>query len=112
MTALVEAGAPVATIVGKTWDFHVTEALGTTLDIAHRPSGDETLAKATPVQVSQVAGWWTRLEPYLAIVRSPAGRIGLRYAIGGPLGLVLGLAAGASMVAIPNLPLDRLSHRN
>ncbi len=32
MTALVDAGAPVATIVGKAWDFHVTEALGTTLD--------------------------------------------------------------------------------
>src|SRR5438477_461104 len=32
MQALVEAGAPVATIVGKSWDFHVTEALGTTRD--------------------------------------------------------------------------------
>jgi 2-isopropylmalate synthase len=31
MRALLEAGAPVATIVGKSWDFHVTEALGTTL---------------------------------------------------------------------------------
>jgi 2-isopropylmalate synthase len=31
MQALIEAGAPVATIVGKSWDFHVTEALGTTL---------------------------------------------------------------------------------
>ncbi len=31
MTALLEAGAPVATIVGKSWDFHVTEALETTL---------------------------------------------------------------------------------
>jgi 2-isopropylmalate synthase len=32
MQALVEAGAPVATIVGKAWDYHVTEALGTTRD--------------------------------------------------------------------------------
>jgi 2-isopropylmalate synthase len=31
MQALIDAGAPVATIVGKSWDFHVTEALGTTL---------------------------------------------------------------------------------
>ena len=31
MQALVDAGAPVATIVGKAWDFHVTAALGTTL---------------------------------------------------------------------------------
>src|SRR6266540_3225819 len=31
MQALVEAGTPVATIVGKSWDFHVTHALGTTL---------------------------------------------------------------------------------
>jgi len=32
MQALLDAGAPVATIVGKTWDFHVTHALGTTLE--------------------------------------------------------------------------------
>jgi 2-isopropylmalate synthase len=31
MQALLEAGTPVATIVGKAWDFHVTHALGTTL---------------------------------------------------------------------------------
>ena len=30
MQAVVAAGTPVATIVGKSWDFHVTEALGTT----------------------------------------------------------------------------------
>src|SRR5437899_4670023 len=32
MQALAEAGAPVATIVGKAWDFQVTHALSTTLD--------------------------------------------------------------------------------
>jgi 2-isopropylmalate synthase len=32
MRALLEAGAPVATIVGKSWDFHVTQALETTLE--------------------------------------------------------------------------------
>jgi 2-isopropylmalate synthase len=31
MQALLESGAPVATIVGKSWDFHVTHALETTL---------------------------------------------------------------------------------
>jgi 2-isopropylmalate synthase len=31
MQALLDAGAPVATIVGKSWDFHVTHALDTTL---------------------------------------------------------------------------------
>jgi len=31
MQALLDAGAPVATIVGKSWDFHVMEAIGTTL---------------------------------------------------------------------------------
>src|SRR3989442_8426224 len=31
MQSLIEAGAPVATIVGKSWDFHVTQALETTL---------------------------------------------------------------------------------
>jgi 2-isopropylmalate synthase len=32
MRALLDAGAPVATIVGKSWDFHVTHALDTTPD--------------------------------------------------------------------------------
>src|SRR5262249_60982593 len=31
MQAILESGAPVATIVGKSWDFHVTGALETTL---------------------------------------------------------------------------------
>jgi 2-isopropylmalate synthase len=31
LQALVEAGSPVVTIFGKSWDFHVTSALGTTL---------------------------------------------------------------------------------
>jgi 2-isopropylmalate synthase len=31
LQALVEAGPPVVTIFGKSWDFHVTAALGTTL---------------------------------------------------------------------------------
>jgi 2-isopropylmalate synthase len=32
LRALVEAGPPVVTIFGKSWDFHVTAALGTTLE--------------------------------------------------------------------------------
>jgi 2-isopropylmalate synthase len=32
MQALLDAGSPVCTIVGKTWDFHVTEVLRVTLD--------------------------------------------------------------------------------
>ncbi|MCW2277647.1 citramalate synthase [Heliophilum fasciatum] len=32
LKAIVESGAPVATIFGKTWDFHVTTALKTTLE--------------------------------------------------------------------------------
>jgi len=32
LQALVEAGPPVVTIFGKSWDFHVTTALGTTLE--------------------------------------------------------------------------------
>ncbi len=31
LNSIIAAGAPVATIVGKTWDFHVTHALQTTL---------------------------------------------------------------------------------
>src|SRR5262245_26107153 len=32
LQALIEAGPPVVTIFGKSWDFHVTAALGTTLE--------------------------------------------------------------------------------
>jgi 2-isopropylmalate synthase len=32
LTALLDAKTPVVTIVGKTWDFHVTNVVGTTLD--------------------------------------------------------------------------------
>jgi 2-isopropylmalate synthase len=32
LKALLDAGAPVVTIVGKTWDLHVREVLGTTLE--------------------------------------------------------------------------------
>lgn len=32
LEALLASGTPVATIFGKSWDFHVTEALGTTLE--------------------------------------------------------------------------------
>jgi 2-isopropylmalate synthase len=32
LKALLDAGTPIVTIVGKTWDFHVTDVLGTTLD--------------------------------------------------------------------------------
>ena len=32
MQALVQAGAPVCTVVGKTWDFHATEVLRVSLD--------------------------------------------------------------------------------
>ena len=56
MQAIIESGAPVATIVGKSWDFHVTEALETTLaenvamihdSIAYlRPRMDEVLFDA------------------------------------------------------------------
>jgi len=40
LTALVEAGVSTACIVGKSWDFHVTEALRTTLDEGVAMVGD------------------------------------------------------------------------
>src|SRR5262245_6151994 len=40
LAALVSAGAPIACIVGKSWDFHVTEALRTTLDEGVAMVGD------------------------------------------------------------------------
>ena len=32
IAALLEADTPVVTLVGKSWDFHVERALGTTLE--------------------------------------------------------------------------------
>ena len=46
--ALVEAGTPTACIVGKSWDFHVTEALGTTLDEGVAMVGDSVRVPARP----------------------------------------------------------------
>ncbi len=40
LKALLEAETPVVTIVGKTWDFHVTNVLGATLDENLRMIGD------------------------------------------------------------------------
>src|SRR5262245_11049899 len=40
LRALLDASTPVVTIVGKTWDFHVTDVLGTTLDENLRMIGD------------------------------------------------------------------------
>ena len=40
LAALVNAGAPIACIVGKSWDFHVTDALRTTLDEGVAMVGD------------------------------------------------------------------------
>src|SRR5574337_421619 len=40
LQALVEAGPPVVTIFGKCWDFHVTSALGTTLEENLAMSGE------------------------------------------------------------------------
>src|SRR4051794_38593803 len=38
--ALLDAGTPVVTIVGKTWDMHVSEILGTSLEENLRMIGD------------------------------------------------------------------------
>jgi 2-isopropylmalate synthase len=40
LMALLDARTPVVTIVGKTWDFHVTEVLGTSLEENLRMIGD------------------------------------------------------------------------
>jgi 2-isopropylmalate synthase len=40
LKALLESGASVVTLVGKTWDLHVTEVLGATLDENLRMIGD------------------------------------------------------------------------
>src|SRR5882762_8520015 len=48
--ANMEAGAPVATIVGKSWDFHVTEALETTLPENLAMIGDTIAWLATRVE--------------------------------------------------------------
>src|SRR5262250_163543 len=40
LKALLDSGAAVVTIVGKTWDMHVKEVIGTTLDENLRMIGD------------------------------------------------------------------------
>ncbi len=48
LQALVEAGPPVVTIFGKSWDFHVTAVLGTTLEENLAMIGDSiTYLKST-----------------------------------------------------------------
>ena len=50
------------------------------IDFAPDEARDAFLAKATPAQTAQVAMLWTRAEPFVGVPRSPAARIGLRYA--------------------------------
>src|SRR5206468_6367844 len=76
MQALVEAGAPVATIVDKSWDFHVADAVDTTLDenlamiedtIAYlRPRMDEVIFDAEHF----FDGFRTNRENALATLRA------------------------------------------
>ena len=79
MQALIEAGAPVATIVGKSWDFHVTHALETTLPenlamigdtIAYlRPKMDEVMYDAEHC----FDGFRANREYALATLKAAAG---------------------------------------
>src|SRR2546427_2474566 len=79
MQALIEAGAPVATIVGKSWDFHVTHALETTLPenlamigdtIAYlRPKMDEVMYDAEHF----FDGFRANREYALATLKAAAG---------------------------------------
>jgi 2-isopropylmalate synthase len=79
MVAILESGAPVATIVGKSWDFHVTAALGTTRDenvamirdsIAYlRPKMDEVLFDAEHF----FDGFRANREYALATLKAAAG---------------------------------------
>jgi 2-isopropylmalate synthase len=79
MQAIIESGAPVATIVGKTWDFHVTQALETSRDenvamirdsIAYlRPTMDEVLFDAEHF----FDGFRANREYALATLKAAAG---------------------------------------
>ena len=50
------------------------------IDFAPDEARDAFLAKATTAQAAQVGAHWTRVEPFVGVARSPAARIGLRYA--------------------------------
>ena len=54
MQALLEAGTPVATIVGKSWDFHVTDALATSLP-ENLAMIEDTIAFLRPRAASRAA---------------------------------------------------------
>src|SRR5262249_39106524 len=79
MQSLIEAGAPVATIVGKSWDFHVREALETTLPENLAMIGD-TIAYLRP-KIDDVMhdadyffdGFRANREYALATLKAPAG---------------------------------------
>ncbi len=56
MKALVAAGTPVVTIVGKTWDLHVREVLGVSLDENLRMIADSVAFSCGPVSASRALG--------------------------------------------------------
>src|SRR5207249_697087 len=103
MQALLDAGAPVATIVGKSWDFHVTEALGTTLAENLAMIGDTIaflrLRRALREREPRVhhpepdLEDGSRLHPRAESARAPR-RVPLRVRAGQPQALVLAAVRG------------------
>ncbi len=68
----VVAGQPPAVI-------KVPRASVAQVDFGPDEARDAFLTQATPAQVAQVAPYWTKWEPFLAIPKSPSARIGIRY---------------------------------
>jgi len=49
------------------------------IEFAPDEARDKKLKEAKPAQLAEVAAIWARYEPWLAIPKSPAGRVGLAY---------------------------------
>jgi len=111
MQALVSAGAPVATIVGKSWDFHVTAALDTTRDenlamiadtIAYlRPKMDEVVFDAEHFFDGLAADRDYALACVRAAADAGATLVCLCDTRGGSLPAAIGAGVDAARAAIP-----------
>ena len=113
LRALVEAGTPVVTLFGKTWDLHVTKALGITLEenveligasVAYLKSqGREVIYDAEHFFDGYAANPHYAIQTLLAAERGGADWIVLCDTNGGTLTsrLVKAIAAVKQAVAIP-----------
>ncbi|MBN2140075.1 MAG: citramalate synthase [Desulfovibrionaceae bacterium] len=122
LAAIVEAGAPVITLFGKTWDFHVFKALGISLErnleiirdsLAHvRPRAEEVFFDAEHFFDGFKAHPDYALACLGAALESGADVLVLCDTNGGTLPHELGEAMGAVKRALPKAKLGIHAHND